>query len=76
MPCLLWASRCNLFMLEGPAGAGKTSVIKAVIAHWKSKGDTSIIVMASTGVAAQLLPEGVTVHSFFEFKSEAGAAYR
>jgi hypothetical protein len=52
--------RC--FMLEGPGGVGKTLINETIIAQCMVEG-LSILPTASTGIAANLLPLGATLHS-------------
>ena len=52
----------SLFFLDGPGGTGKTTVIRLILGYIQSCGYTAIAV-ASTGIAAQLLPNGRTAHS-------------
>lgn len=54
----------NLF-ISGPAGSGKTFVIKRFIDHMNQEmqGNVKIAVTASTGIAAQLIG-GRTIHSW------------
>ncbi|CUS13252.1 unnamed protein product [Tuber aestivum] len=54
----------SLFFLDRPSGTGKTTVIRLILAYIRSQGYTAIAV-ASTGIAAQLLPYGRTAH--FQF---------
>ena len=53
------------FFLDGPAGTGKTFVYKTLIHTIRARGDNPITV-ASTGIAATLLPGGRTAHSVFK----------
>uniref|UniRef100_A0A183C0L0 ATP-dependent DNA helicase n=1 Tax=Globodera pallida TaxID=36090 RepID=A0A183C0L0_GLOPA len=53
----------QLFMLTGDGGTGKTFAYNALIARLKSKMACRLLATASTGIAAQLLFEGATLHS-------------
>ncbi|XP_051776748.1 ATP-dependent DNA helicase pif1-like [Erpetoichthys calabaricus] len=53
------------FFLDSPAGTGKTFVYKTLIHSVRGRGDVAIPV-ASTGIAATLLPAGRTAHSVFK----------
>lgn len=57
--------RGGLFYLDGPGGSGKTFVERLCLAYVRSKGWKAMAV-ASTGIAALLLPDGKTAH--FQFK--------
>ncbi|XP_057778295.1 uncharacterized protein LOC130998777 [Salvia miltiorrhiza] len=53
------------FFIDGPGGTGKTFLYKAILATVRSTGDIALAV-ASSGVAASLLPNGRTAHSRFK----------
>jgi hypothetical protein len=53
------------FYLQGPGGTGKTFLYKALCYHLRSQGKT-VLCVASTGIAALLLPDGRTSHSQFK----------
>uniref|UniRef100_A0A183C0L1 ATP-dependent DNA helicase n=1 Tax=Globodera pallida TaxID=36090 RepID=A0A183C0L1_GLOPA len=53
----------QLFMLTGDGGTGKTFTYNALIARLKSKMSCRLLATASTGIAAELLFEGATLHS-------------
>uniref|UniRef100_A0A183BU62 ATP-dependent DNA helicase n=1 Tax=Globodera pallida TaxID=36090 RepID=A0A183BU62_GLOPA len=55
--------RHQLFMLTGDGGTGKTFAYNALIARLKSKMACRLFATASTGIAAELLFEGATLHS-------------
>jgi ATP-dependent exoDNAse (exonuclease V) alpha subunit len=55
----------GVLFLDGPAGTGKTFIIRAFISYIYSKHKKPIIV-ASTGLAASLYEEGCTAHSMFK----------
>ena len=50
------------FMNEGPGGVGKTTINETLISELKRRG-LNVLATASTGVAANLLPLGSTLHS-------------
>lgn len=52
------------FFLHGPAGTGKTFLYNALCSHYRAQGKI-VICVASSGIAAQLLPGGHTAHSRF-----------
>lgn len=54
----------SVFFIDGPAGTGKTFLIKTFLSYlyWKNIGVT---VVASTGLAASLYDEGQTAHHTF-----------
>jgi hypothetical protein len=57
------------FYLQGPGGTGKTFLYKTICYHLRSQGKT-ILCVASTGIAALLLPNGRTSHSQFKIPIE------
>lgn len=52
------------FFLSGPAGTGKTYVYRTICHRLRSEGKI-VICVASSGIAALLLPGGRTAHSTF-----------
>jgi hypothetical protein len=52
------------FFAQGPGGTGKTFVYRAVYYHLRSRG-YNVVCVASSGIAATLLPYGRTAHSVF-----------
>ena len=50
------------FYLQGPGGTGKTFLYQTLCYYFRSKGKT-VLCVASTGIAALLLPNGRTSHS-------------
>ena len=54
----------NVYCLEAPAGAGKTRLVSQIVQDLHGQGKT-VITVASAGVAALLLDDGRTAHSFF-----------
>ncbi|XP_020963893.1 uncharacterized protein LOC110265302 [Arachis ipaensis] len=55
----------GVFFIDGPGGAGKTFLYRAIIAYLRSKGYI-VLVTASSGIAATLLPSGRIAHSRFK----------
>lgn len=55
----------GLFFLYGSGGCGKTYVWRTLIAKLRSQGDI-VLPVASSGIAATLLPGGRTAHSRFK----------
>jgi hypothetical protein len=54
----------GLFFLHGYGGTGKTYIWRAMSAALRSKGDI-VLTVASSGIAALLIPGGRTAHSRF-----------
>ena len=50
------------FYLQGPGGTGKTFLYKALCHDYRSQGKT-VLCVASTGIAALLLPDERTLYS-------------
>src|SRR5688500_16995933 len=59
--------RC--FFLDGPGGSGKTYLYNTIISKLRGRGK-KVLAVASTGIAANLLPGGRTYHS--QFKTPLG----
>lgn len=57
-------SGSNTFFLQGPGGTGKTFLYRALYYYLRGEGKT-VVCVASSGIAAQLLPYGRTAHSQF-----------
>lgn len=55
-------SEASVFLVEGPAGTGKTTTYKAICDSLEADGET-VLCMAFTGSAACLLPNGRTCHN-------------
>ena len=55
----------QLFFLNGPGGTGKTFVYQTLCYHGRSEG-WIVLCVASTGIAALLLPGGRTSHMMFK----------
>jgi hypothetical protein len=58
----LCPSEGALFFIDAPGGTGKTFLAKALLASVRAQGNIGLA-MASSGIAATLLPGGRTVHS-------------
>ncbi|KAJ5865150.1 uncharacterized protein N7529_007066 [Penicillium soppii] len=57
-------SRPAAWYLQGPAGTGKTFLYRAIYAELRCLG-FDVARIASSGIAATLLPDGSTAHSYF-----------
>ncbi|KIK60272.1 hypothetical protein GYMLUDRAFT_168419, partial [Collybiopsis luxurians FD-317 M1] len=57
------------FFLYSAGGAGKTFVYKTICPHLWSQSQV-ILCVASSGIAALLLPGGQTAHSLFKIPIE------
>ncbi|GMF53942.1 unnamed protein product [Phytophthora fragariaefolia] len=55
----------NLFIIDGPGGTGKSTLLKHILASVRLSGKITIAV-ASSGIAALLLMGGRTAHSTFK----------
>ncbi|CAM9593390.1 unnamed protein product, partial [Ectocarpus fasciculatus] len=55
----------GIFMIDAPAGSGKTFTMTAISSDLRAKGKL-VLCSASTGIAALLLPGGLTAHSTFK----------
>nr|XP_027088669.1 uncharacterized protein LOC113710019 [Coffea arabica] len=58
----VFSSRNTSFFVDGPGGTGKTFLYRSILATLRSQGFIAIVV-ASSGVAASILPRGRTAHS-------------
>ncbi|SGY56765.1 BQ5605_C006g04169 [Microbotryum silenes-dioicae] len=58
-------SRGKVFFIDAPGGTGKTFLEKTILAWIRSEGKYALAV-ASSGIAALLLPKGRTAHSRFK----------
>ncbi|CAN1811767.1 ATP-dependent DNA helicase PIF1 [Linum perenne] len=65
----------NFFFLYGHSGTGKTYLYNCIVAKVRSEGHIALVV-ASSGIAATLLPGGVTAHSRFKIPIEVDYASR
>jgi hypothetical protein len=52
----------GIFFLDAPGGTGKTFLLKLILAAIRSNNDIALA-LASSGIAATLLPGGRTAHS-------------
>ena len=52
------------FFIQGPAGTGKTFLYKCICSYYRGQGKI-VLCVASSGIAALLLPGGRTAHSRF-----------
>jgi hypothetical protein len=52
----------EIFFLDAPGGTGKTFLIRLILAAIRSQNDIAVA-LASSGIAATLLPGGRTAHS-------------
>ena len=59
------SKRAQIFFLEGAAGAGKTFLYNA-LCHAVRSHEMIVLCVASSGIAALLLPGGRTAHSCFK----------
>ncbi|XP_070022215.1 uncharacterized protein [Nicotiana sylvestris] len=59
------SGRAGLFFVDGPGGTGKTFLYRALLANLISRCMIALA-MATSGVAAAILPEGRTTHSRFD----------
>ena len=53
------------FFVQGPAGTGKTFLYRTLCHYYRARGDI-VLCVASSGLAALLLPGGSTSHSRFK----------
>lgn len=60
----------KLFFINGPGGTGKSLLFKTLLSHLRSQGKIALPV-ASSGIAAILLPGGRTAHSRFKIPLNA-----
>ena len=58
-------NKCDFLLVYGHGGTGKTYLWKTIICRLHSKGKI-VIAIASSGIAALLLPGGRTAHSRFQ----------
>ncbi|XP_072076620.1 uncharacterized protein [Arachis hypogaea] len=62
--------KSGVFFVDGPGGAGKTFLYRAIIVELRNKGHI-VLVTASLGIATILLPGGRTAHSRFKIPINA-----
>lgn len=55
----------NCFFIDGPGGSGKTFLYETLW-HFIKGNNKNVCMMAFTGIAATLLPQGKTVHKIFQ----------
>lgn len=55
----------EMFFLDAPGGTGKTFLTKVILAKIRNQGKIALAV-ASSGIAATLLPGGKTAHAMFK----------
>lgn len=55
----------EILFLDAPGGTGKTFLMKIILAHTRRQGKIALAV-ASSGIAATLLPGGKTAHTMFK----------
>ena len=55
----------GVYMIDAPAETGKTFTETTIAASLRARG-TLVICTASTGIAALILPGGLTAHSTFK----------
>ena len=60
-----WYDGPIFFFIDGPAGTGKSYLLNGLIKNLKIKG-YKVLPNATTGIAADLLEDGRTVHSRFK----------
>ncbi|XP_060969855.1 ATP-dependent DNA helicase PIF1-like [Cannabis sativa] len=61
----IFNNQTGLFFIDGPGGTGKTFLYKTILAAVRSKKIIALAV-ASSGIAASILPGGRTAHSLFK----------
>nr|XP_027082661.1 uncharacterized protein LOC113704998 [Coffea arabica] len=61
----VFSSKGQSFFIDGPGGTGKTFLYRSLLATLRSQGYIAIAV-ATSGVAASILPGGRTAHSRFK----------
>lgn len=54
----------KLFFLDGPGGSGKTYLYNTLI-RWCYSNEMNVLAHATTGIASDLLLNGMTMHSSF-----------
>ena len=59
----------QIYFLDAPGGTGKTFLIKLLLSRVRVEGKVALAV-ASSGIAATLLPGGKTAHSMFKLPLE------
>lgn len=59
----------NVYMIDAPAGTGKTCTEKVICSHLRPQ-ERLVLCVASTGIAGLQLPGGWTAHSMFKLPLE------
>jgi len=68
---LVHRSEHSLMYIDGPGGCGKTYLTNTII-HYLATYDIPVITVASSGVAALMLVNGMTAHSRFKIPLNVG----
>jgi hypothetical protein len=66
----IFNNKNSMFFIDGPGGTGKTFLYKKLLSAVRSRNYIALAV-ASSGVAASLLPGGCTAHSKFKIPLES-----
>lgn len=61
------AQNNNAIFVDGPAGTGKTLLLNLITSHVRGDLKGVVLCTASSGIAAQNYPNGMTAHSMFKF---------
>ncbi|XP_027169453.1 uncharacterized protein LOC113769184 [Coffea eugenioides] len=69
----VYSSGSKRFFVDGPGGTGKMFLYRSLLATLRSQGYIAIAV-ASSGVAASILPGGRTAHSRFKIPLDVSAS--
>lgn len=67
------APQHSYFFIQGPAGTGKTFLYKCLCSYYRGQGKI-VLCVASSGIAALLLPGGHTAHSCFAIPLDVSEA--
>ncbi|XP_070012985.1 uncharacterized protein [Nicotiana sylvestris] len=70
----IFSNQPGVFFIDEPGGTGKTFLYHALLAVVRSK-DFVALAIATSGVAASILPGGRTAHSRFKFPIEIDEQY-
>jgi ATP-dependent DNA helicase PIF1 len=65
------ANKSQVFFVDGPGGAGKTFLYKALLTRVRSK-ELIAIATTTSGIASSILPGGRTAHSRFKISIKIG----
>ncbi|XP_063635211.1 uncharacterized protein LOC134805963 [Cydia splendana] len=60
----------NAIFVDGPAGTGKTLLLNLITSHVRGDLNGVVLCTASSGIAAQNYPSGMTAHSMFKLPIE------